>query len=61
MKKIKVELTPDELESAIEATLYAIEATLYAVELFRNNKMSKSSLDRYRALFHKLNGIAGDE
>ncbi len=54
MKKIKVELTPDELESAIEATLYA-------VELFRNNKMSKSSLDRYRALFHKLNGIAGDE
>ena len=54
MKKIKVELTPDELESAIEATLYA-------VELFRNNKMSKSSLDRYRALFYKLNGIAGDE
>ena len=54
MKKIKVELTPDELESTIEATLYA-------VELFRNNKMSKSSLDRYRALFHKLNGIAGDE
>ena len=54
MKKIKVELTPDELESAIEATLYT-------VELFRNNKMSKSSLDKYRALFHKLNGIAGDE